>query len=89
MGQSSLTDFIQHSDYDTALSWHLSSNHYPPIPQAMIEPCKTAIANANAGDWDTRITLPDGISWRGETTCPTHALIEHAHLHSFLDDDGE
>jgi len=65
----------------------LASNHYPAIPSVMIEPCVEAIANANAGEWDKVITLPDGVEWRGQTTCPTHALIEYAHLDSFLDSE--
>ncbi|NDB08483.1 MAG: hypothetical protein EBX97_07440 [Actinobacteria bacterium] len=87
MGRLSLDGFREVADDDTALRWHLQSNHYPPIPSVMIEPCKVAIANANAGEWHAEIQLPDGILWRGNTTCPTHALIEHAHLDGFLDDN--
>jgi len=38
-------------DFETALHWHLTSNHYPPAGY-MFEPCKTAIALANEGKWD-------------------------------------
>lgn len=89
MGRLQADEFAQLTDIRTALSWHLSSNHYPPIPSAMIEPCLTAIANANAGEWDAQIDLPNGIEWRGQTSCPTHALVEHAHLDSFIDHDEE
>ena len=87
MGRLQLDEMREWADFDTALRWHLSSNHYPPIPSVMIAPCKTAIANANADEWDALIELPDGVVWRGQTTCPTHALIEHAHLHGFIDSD--
>jgi hypothetical protein len=72
------------TDIETALAWHLSSNHYPPIPLVMVEPCLTAIANACDGDLDALVVLPDGIEWRGENACPTHALVEGAHLDAFI-----
>ena len=88
MGRFSLEGMIEHAEFRQALAWHLSSNHYPAIPSVMIEPCAQAIANANAGDWDSEIQLPNGVLWRGgSTTCPTSALIEYAHLESFLDSD--
>lgn len=89
MGRLQADEFAGLADIRTALSWHLSSNHYPPIPLVMLEPCLQAISNAELEDWNAEITLPDGILWRGSATCPTHALIEHAHLDSFisLDDD--
>lgn len=89
MGRHSLDGMLEVADFDTTLRWHLASNHYPPIPSVMVEPCKVAIANANAGEWDADIALPNGIQWRGNTTCPTHALIEHAHLDAFLNGEDE
>jgi hypothetical protein len=90
MGYSSLLGMLGSTDIETALVWHLSSNHYPPMPLVMVEPCLTAIANANAGDWDALINLPDGVLWRGENACPTYALIKGAHLDAFLNacDEG-
>ena len=76
-------------DENVALAIHLSSNHYPPIPAVMIGPCKEAIANANAGDWYAPVELPEGILWRGESSCPTHALVEHAHLDCFIQEVSE
>lgn len=87
MGRLSAEAMLEVAEFRQALAWHLSSNHYPSIPSVMIEPCVEAIANANAGEWDKVITLPDGVVWRGQTTCPTHALIEYAHLDTFLDGD--
>lgn len=73
----------------TALSWHLTSNHFPPVPDTMIDPCIEAIDNANAGEWDKLVRLPDGVGYRGRTAAPTHAIIEQHHLESFLDHEGE
>ena len=72
-------------DMRTALSWHLTSNHFPPVPTTMIEPCLEAIDNANNDEWDKMVRLPDGVGYRGMTSAPTHAIIEQHHLDSFLD----
>ncbi len=87
MGRLSLEGMIEYAEFRQALAWHLSANHYPAIPSIMIEPCIKAIANANAGEWQTEIQLPEGVLWRGQATCPTLSLIENAHLESFLNQD--
>lgn len=89
MGRLSTEAMLEMVEKRQALAWHLSSNHYPPIHSVMMEPCLTAIANADAGEWDAIISLPDGVSWRGQTECPTHALVEWAHLEAFLSEVGE
>jgi hypothetical protein len=70
-----------------ALSWHLTSNHFPPVPTIMVEPCLEAIDNANAGDWDKLVSLPEGVGYRGLTVAPTYAMVEQHHLEAFLDAD--
>jgi hypothetical protein len=88
-------------DLEKQLSIHLSANHYPPIPQAMIPVCIEAIDAYWEDDTDRLIPLPfdgerDGkpfqIEWRGQTEAPAWAIIEHAHLNHWLvdgEDDGE
>lgn len=71
-------------DLDVALTWHLRSNHYPPVPVEMVGPCKRAIQYAKRGDWDHRVRLPKGTTWRGERTAPVHAVVEGHHLEAFL-----
>lgn len=44
----------------TALSWHLSSNHYPALPSFFIPTCIAAIEAGNDEDWDREIQLPRG-----------------------------
>lgn len=72
------------------LSWHLSGNHYPPIPQVMIPVCIQAIDAVIEQDADRLIPLPkmeDGfqIRWQdGNTEAPAWAVIEHAHLDAWL-----
>lgn len=52
---------------DTALGWHLQSNHYPPVPTAFIASCKDAIEAAQDEDYDREIALPKG--------CNTHHTL--------------
>jgi len=77
------------------LAWHLQGNHYPPIPKAMVQPCIDAIDAYWEEDYDRLIQLPiDGldrngepfqIRWRdGSDKAPAWALVEHAHLDSWL-----
>jgi hypothetical protein len=68
-----------------ALSWHLSSNHYPPINAVFIPVAERAIELANDGEWDETIEMPNGITKR------VWNIIEELHLESFLvsDDDWE
>ena len=64
---------------------HLSANHYPPVPAIMVPTCIEAIDAVNdAGLWDLEIPLPEGVSWRGLTTAPAHAIIEAHHLNAWL-----
>ena len=71
-----------------ALSWHLTSNHYPSVPLIMLDVCVLAIENMNAGDPDVNITLPEGVLWRGQPLAPAWAIVDSHHLESFID-DGE
>lgn len=71
------------------IAYHLRANHYPPLPLSMVEPCIAAINAANAGDWYEPIELPEPILWRGESSAPTHAIIQAHHLESWLEGDAE
>jgi len=71
---------------DSALHYHLTANHYPPVPASMIDPCKAAIEAGSVGDWQREIDLPEGVLYRGEKTAPACAVIEQHHLEAFLPD---
>lgn len=72
------------------LEYHLQHNHYPPVPLSMVPVCEQAIAEANDnGDPFMQIDLPEGITYKGETAAPVHALIEQHHLDPWLEDQGE
>jgi hypothetical protein len=75
------------------ISWHLQGNHYPPIPQVMVDACVQAIEALKDGDANREIPMPfdgerDGepfqVTWRGMNTAPAWAIAEHAHLDAWL-----
>lgn len=74
---------------DVALEYHLTGNHYPPLPRSLVPTCKAAIQNALNDDWDALVELPEGISWRGEKFAPTSECVREWHLSLFLDNDEE
>jgi hypothetical protein len=80
-------------DFHTALRWHLTSNHFPPVPDTMMGPCIEAIHIYNdERPHETRIELPEGSYWRGETSAPAWAIVEGFHLDTFIahpDDDDD
>ena len=63
---------------------HLTSNHYPPVPKFMVEPCIEAIDNANAGEWDKMVQLPEGVLFKGENEAPTSDMVEQHHLEFWI-----
>jgi hypothetical protein len=44
----------------TAVSWHLTSNHYPPLPAFFVPVAIRAIELGQAEEWDAEIDLPLG-----------------------------
>lgn len=71
------------------MTWHLQSNHYPPPPAAMVDTCLQALERARAGDFDTQLDLPQGVTWRGAATAPVSAVVDGYHLHAFLETGHE
>lgn len=67
-----------------AMEFHLTSNHFPPIPSSMIDPCLQAIEAVNQGDYDKLIRLPEGVGYRGLVVAPASAIVEAHHLESWL-----
>ena len=72
-------------DLETAVTCHLQSNHFPPVPTFMVPVALEAIEYANLEEWDTRIELPEETLWRGSSSAPVHAIVESFHLGAFLD----
>lgn len=69
------------------LSWHLTGNHYPPVPTSMIEPCIQAIEAVRENDFEREIALPEGVSWRGREAAPAHAIVSAHHLETWCDNE--
>lgn len=87
MGRMQAEEILAQVGKHNALAWHLQSNHYPPVPLAMIPACEEAIDHANTGDWDTLIQLPKGVFYRGDDKAPVSAIISQHHLDSFLEQE--
>lgn len=100
MGALQAQEFAQMDvDLETALAWHLRGNHYPPIPSSMVPVCIEAIDAYWEDDTQRLIKLPiDGldrngepfqIRWRdGSDHAPAWAIIEHAHLDAWCQDEA-
>jgi hypothetical protein len=76
-------------DIRQSISIQLRSNHYPPVPLTMVEPCIEAIYAVSDGDTHKSIQLPDGVKWRGYPTAPAYAIVESHHLEPWCDYDHE
>jgi hypothetical protein len=68
---------------------HLTSNHYPPVPMSMVQPCIDAIYACDEQEYDKLIELPNGVMWRGLNSAPAHAIVEGHHLQSWLYSEGD
>lgn len=72
-------------DIRQSIAIQLRSNHYPPVPLTMVEPCIEAIYAVSAGDSDQLIPLPEGVTWRGNTEAPAYAIVDGHHLEPWCD----
>lgn len=78
------SDLFPNLSLKEAITIHLRSNHYPPIPLDMVEPCINAIEAYNELDSEKLIELPNGITWRNRNSAPAYAIIEGHHLEAWL-----
>jgi hypothetical protein len=68
-----------------ALHWHLTANHYPPVPASMVDVCVAAIEAVCDGEDDSEVELPEEVSYRGLSTAPASAIVENYHLGFFVE----
>lgn len=85
MGAASLAGMLEVGSRDQALQWHLSCNHFPPLPSGVFALAKRAIRYANKGKWDTRIDLGAVCTFRGSRYAPVHECIRAWHLEQFVE----
>jgi len=71
------------------LAWHLRSNHFPPIPTTMVQPCIDAIDAYWADELDRLISLPEGVGYQGLTAAPARAIIVAHNLDPWCSEDSE
>lgn len=95
MGYNTAVDLASTLSLRQSIQLHLTTNHYPPVPSSMVEPCVEAINACVDGDDDEMlIQLPGGVFWRGHDTAPAWAIVEAHHLQPWIDmhleeDSGE
>ena len=91
MGYNTATDLAENIDIslEQAIGYHLTGNHYPPVPLSMVPVCIQALDFANEDLWDETIEMPDGILYKGNTAAPVWAIIEQHHLHAWLPENIE
>ena len=86
MGYNTALDLSEELELDLemAISIHLRSNHYPPVPLSMVQPCIDAIDAYYEDDYDKLIEMPEGVSYKGDTHAPAWAIIQQHHLDAWL-----
>ena len=79
------TEWDTEFDLEMAISIHLQSNHYPPVPLSMVQPCIDAIDAYYDEDYDRFIAMPEGVFYKGMSHAPAHAIVDQHHLSWFID----
>ena len=66
---------------ETVLWWHLTANHYPPLPVSLIPACRRAIDLAAEGEYDKLVPVPRGLETReGKRSLTVREIVSMAHL---------
>ena len=84
MGYTTAQELATILDLEGSIAMHLTANHYPPVPRSMVQPCIDAIDAYHDEDYQRLIPLPEGITWRGETSAPAHEIVDAHHLDAWL-----
>ena len=84
MGYTTALALEEELSLEAGLAYHLQGNHYPPVPVAMVQPCIDAIDAFYDEEYSREINLPEGILWRGQTSCPASAIVDAHHLEAWL-----
>jgi len=86
---SVMNQHVQEGDVqlDTALLWHLTSNHYPPVPEAMVPVARKAIEHADCGEWDEIVQFPEGLVVNGLEEMSVSKIVEIMHLDAFIEQE--
>lgn len=71
-----------------AVHWNLTANHWPPLPGQLVGPVVEAIASCQAQEWDSRISLPEGMTLAGSATVSAGDLVEATHCWPFVESEA-
>lgn len=74
-------EILELTDPATALEFHLTVRHYPPIHRDFFPAVRRAVDLANDGAWDGTILLPNG------RLLTVASIVEQLHLEPFLRQD--
>lgn len=85
MGYLSAKEMREQADLEIALLWHLTSNHYPPLPEQMVPVARRAVELARAGHWNETMVLPKFIEYKGRIRMGVWEAVESMHLQAFID----
>jgi hypothetical protein len=69
---------------EAALHWHLTNNHYPPLPTSLIPVALRALKAARKEQWHRKVLMPKNLLFRGLRLAPVGNLIEALHLEDFI-----
>ena len=76
-------------DKDTMLHYHLTSNHYPPLPVGLIPFAKRAIELAQDEEWDLPVRVGEGTLRDGDRIITVSEVVEGMHLWGFVGEPCE
>lgn len=66
------------------IGMHFASNCYPPVPGYMVQPAIEALDAYNEGDYNARIKLPEGVSFKNLDTCSAYEMIDAHRLWAWV-----
>jgi hypothetical protein len=89
MTDGTLSDLGINLTLEQQITIQLRSNHYPPVPYSMVQPCIEAIQACNEDEGDRLIELPEGVLWRNQTHAPAHAIVDGHHLNAWVYSDED
>jgi hypothetical protein len=69
------------------LAIHFSSNCYPPIPRQMIPTAITAIDAYWEEEVEKELDLPEGVTFRGQTTVKAWQVINAYYLGAWCEEE--
>jgi len=87
MGRLQADEMSQLLDRRTALHWHLTSNHFPPIPSYMVSVAERAIDLVNAGLSQETVRMPERVTFKGRDHGTAGEIVDSMHLDSFIEVD--